>query len=425
MIWGEEDNDTLDGNYGNDEIFGGVGEDTIDGGYGIDYLYGGRGNDTYIIAKDRLQNYIYDPYGYNHLSFIDLALSDIEMTLSETLNDALDIKIKNTNDVFTIMDFSESYKSFGLEFEDKSSSFGKVYYNFTYTNGVVGLDELTGENLYYASTSIGLDRMWRKVNNNAKTHNANNFNHAQNVQPPRDPLVIDFSNKETSSNEGLVNADNGVYFDLDNNGFAEKTAWIDNGKGFLAYDRNGNGVIDNGSELFGDNVIMSNGEKSAHGFEALADLDSNNDGIIDKKDAEFNNLLVWQETQRNGKTDSGELKTLEQLGIESISLTTENKNHTTESGIIVTDSAEVRFKNNSTTDIAEHWFEAHGYDTQELNVEGDGVSLTSFGNMPSLSNALAADSSGELNALIERYRNTVIFAEKKMLVKKILFLKPS
>ena len=47
-----------------------------------------------------------------------------------------------------------------------------------------------------------------------------------------------------------------MYFDLDKNGFAEKTAWIGTEDGFLALDRNGNGIIDNGGELFGDQVEL-------------------------------------------------------------------------------------------------------------------------------------------------------------------------
>lgn len=414
-IWGGDDNDTLDGSFGDDTIFGGNGNDTLDGGYGIDYLYGGNDNDTYIITKDRKQNYIYDAYGNNYLHCVDIVFDELNFVLSDTIEDALDIKIKDTNDVFTIMKFNESYENYTLEFNDKSER-----YIFVVNKDMVAveLDKRTIDVIYKGS---GYDKMWAKVQNNSKGSQAQKYQEALTKQPPRDPLVIDLSGNGTASNEGLVDANNGVYFDLDNNGFAEKTAWIDNGKGFLAYDRNGNGIIDNGSELFGDSVIMSNGQKSAHGFEALADLDSNNDGIIDENDTEFNKLLVWQDTLRNGKTDAGELKTLEELGIKSISLTTENKNHKTESGTIITDSAEVRFTDNRTTEIAEHWFEAHSYDSQELNIEGDGVSLTSFGNMPSLSNALAADESGELSLLIEDFKNADDFAEKRIITKKILY----
>lgn len=414
-IWGGDDNDTLDGSYGNDSIYGGNGSDTLDGGYGTDYLYGGNDSDTYIVTKDRNQNYIFDTYGNNFIYCKDIILDELDFVLSDTIEDALDIRIKDTNDVFTLLKFNESYEHYYLEFDDISER-----YVFVVNEDVVEV-ELDKNSIGVIYDGTSLDKMWGKVQHNSKGLQAQKYQKAEKTQPPRDPLVVNLSDNGTSNDDGLVNVDNGVYFDLDNNGFAEKTAWIDSNRGFLAYDRNENDIIDNGSELFGDSVIMSNGQKSTHGFEALADLDSNHDGIIDENDIEFNKLLVWQDTVRNGKTDAGELKTLEELGIKSISLTTENKNHKTESGTIITDSAEVQFTDNRITEIAEHWFEAHSFDSQELNIEGDGVSLTSFGNMPSLSNALAADESGKLNLLIEAFREADDFAEKRIITKKILY----
>lgn len=74
----------------------------------------------------------------------------------------------------------------------------------------------------------------------------------------------------------------------------------------MALDRNGNGSIDNGGELFGDQVILKDGSKSESGFEALAELDDNGDGIIDNKDSAFANLRVWIDANHNGKSDSNE-----------------------------------------------------------------------------------------------------------------------
>lgn len=87
------------------------------------------------------------------------------------------------------------------------------------------------------------------------------------------PLIIDLGKKGIE----LTNVENGVHFDIDKNGFAEKTAWTDGEDGFLVLDRNGNGFIDDGGELFSDQVVMKNGEISKDGFEALADLDDNKD----------------------------------------------------------------------------------------------------------------------------------------------------
>jgi len=92
----------------------------------------------------------------------------------------------------------------------------------------------------------------------------------------------------------------GTYFDHDGNGFAERTGWVGPDDGFLVMDRNGNGYIDNGTELFGNHTILSNGKKAANGFQALAELDDNKDGKIDASDAAYSQLKVWQDLDSDG-----------------------------------------------------------------------------------------------------------------------------
>ena len=126
------------------------------------------------------------------------------------------------------------------------------------------------------------------------------------------PLVLDLDGDgvETTS------AANGVYFDHDGNGFSEKTGWAGKDDGLLVRDINGNGQIDDGTELFGDNTILSNGQKAANGFEALKDLDSNNDGVFNSSDTAWNQVKVWKDGNGNGIVDEGELLTLEEANIE-------------------------------------------------------------------------------------------------------------
>lgn len=142
------------------------------------------------------------------------------------------------------------------------------------------------------------------------------FNDAADAQPPRDPLAMDLG----ALGIDLTTLENGVNFDLDKNGFAEKTAWIGIEDGFLVLDRNKDGIINDGGELFGDQVELSNGLISVSGFEALADLDENADGMIDHNDSIWNDLCIWVDANHNGVSDSGELKTFDELGIVSISL---------------------------------------------------------------------------------------------------------
>jgi Ca2+-binding RTX toxin-like protein len=124
------------------------------------------------------------------------------------------------------------------------------------------------------------------------------------------PLVLDLDGNgiEVSS---LITSP--AIFDLDGDGFAEHTAWVADGDGLLAVDTNGNGRIDAVAELFGG---------SAGGFAALGAFDSNHDSVINSSDSGWNQLRVWVDANAQGYTEDGELKTLSELGITSISLST-------------------------------------------------------------------------------------------------------
>ena len=122
------------------------------------------------------------------------------------------------------------------------------------------------------------------------------------------PLVLDLDGDGIET----ISTEEKVYFDHDNSGFAENTGWVSKDDGLLVRDLNNNGKIDNGTELFGNNTPLNNGQKAANGFEALADLDSNNDGIFNSSDTAWNEVKVWKDTNENGEVDSGELLTLEQ-----------------------------------------------------------------------------------------------------------------
>ena len=89
---------------------------------------------------------------------------------------------------------------------------------------------------------------------------------------------------------------------------------------------NNNGQIDNGTELFGNNSVLSSGEKAANGFEALADLDSNGDNIFNNQDEAWNEVKVWKDTNSNGVVDEGELLTLEQANVYKANITNQNSN---------------------------------------------------------------------------------------------------
>ena len=97
--------------------------------------------------------------------------------------------------------------------------------------------------------------------------------------PLLDPLVINVGGGVTQI------SDQHFYFDLDSDGEIEEIAGLEKGSAFLAYDKNGDGIINNGMELFG--------AKSGNGFAELSEYDSDENGWIDEADEIFNKLKVW------------------------------------------------------------------------------------------------------------------------------------
>ena len=135
--------------------------------------------------------------------------------------------------------------------------------------------------------------------------------------PRRDPLALDLDGDGIET----VAASAGVLFDHDGNGIKTASGWVKDDDGLLVLDRNGNGTVDNGGELFGVDTVLANGQKATDGFQALSELDSNGDGRIDAADAAFQNLKVWRDIDQDGVTQADEMYSLANVGISSISLT--------------------------------------------------------------------------------------------------------
>ena len=128
-----------------------------------------------------------------------------------------------------------------------------------------------------------------------------------------DPLVLDLG----APGLDFTSVQDGVSFDINADGRADRMAWTMGEDGILARDLDSSGTIDSGAEVF--SPWFAGGEH-AGSLAALATLDENGDGRIDANDAAYGSLQVWQDANHNGVSDAGELTGLAALGITGINL---------------------------------------------------------------------------------------------------------
>ncbi|HHW4681109.1 MAG TPA: calcium-binding protein, partial [Xylella taiwanensis] len=137
---------------------------------------------------------------------------------------------------------------------------------------------------------------------------------------PRDPLALDLDGDgiETTSTQDGTQDGRAILFDHDGDGVKTGTGWVKPDDGWLVLDRDGNGTIDSGRELFGIDTLKRNGQRATDGFDALRDEDSNQDGTIDAADSVFAHLRIWRDLNQDGVSQANELSTLADNKIISI-----------------------------------------------------------------------------------------------------------
>ncbi len=335
-LYGGEGNDYLVGGEGVDTLYGGAGDDILIGSAG-DILDGGEGNDTYII-DGQVSVEITDNAGSSNLS-LQVDASNPTVVASFTGDRGRVSSLGFANGATISLGSGINWRSMCLTISGQGTSIRTTMTpcDETAAGGVSGgaltwrrsgtLSNAWGSGggggpIWFGSGGPGDWGHRIYMANYAMSPGANDsYNSAYAWFPRRDPLTLDLDGDglETTG----IDSSNPVLFDHDGDGAKNATGWVKPDDGFLVLDRNGNGTIDNGAELFGDSTPILDAEgnvirKAADGFDALAQEDTNGDGLVNAQDANWANLRIWQDADSDGVTDAGELKTLGELGIAAL-----------------------------------------------------------------------------------------------------------
>ncbi|ECB3727055.1 hypothetical protein EWY53_12305, partial [Salmonella enterica subsp. enterica serovar Thompson] len=235
------------------------------------------------------------------------------------------------------------------------------------------------------------------------------------------PIIIDLDRDGVET----ISLENGVFFDHDGNKFAESTGWVSPDDGLLVFDRDGNGQIDNGSELFGNNTLQADGTNASNGYNALKEYDDNNDGVLDENDAIWNQLQIWQDKNSNGRVDEGELLTMKQAGIASINTMYKNSSTTDSQGNLHKQTGSITYTDGSKGQSADVWFNTDTGNTRydgDKNIRDDIRTMPyvrGFGNITDLHVAMTGNAL--LESLVREFISDPVKAKSSGLLERIIY----
>ncbi|MBI2732870.1 MAG: hypothetical protein HYX44_06090 [Aquabacterium sp.] len=164
------------------------------------------------------------------------------------------------------------------------------------------------------------------------------------------PIVLDLNGDGVHT----LAASRGVHFDLMGTGIEHHVGWVAPTDGLLVMDRNGDGKINDGKELFGT-ATMVDGHRAGDGYAAMRGEDSNHDGKLTAADAHFNELKVWVDANSDGITQSGELHSLASLGIIELDLHAQHGS-TRDNGNLLGLVSDYKTSDGHTHAMADVWF---------------------------------------------------------------------
>ncbi|MGA0571929.1 calcium-binding protein [Variovorax sp. VNK109] len=237
------------------------------------------------------------------------------------------------------------------------------------------------------------------------------------------PIVLDLDGDGVETVARSV----GTHFDHNGDGLSELTGWVGADDGLLVRDINGNGLIDNGLELFGNNTRLNNGAKAQNGFKALAELDQNRDGKVDAGDAAFAELKVWKDADGDAHVDSGELLLLAYAGVSAIKLAYAEVNVKDAAGNNLGQWGSYVRSDGTTAKAIDVWFSQDSARTVDLNtvVVSDRIAalpeLAGMGIVRSLHQTLARSPNSSLEQMLKDFARAEDQAERKRLIVSIVY----
>ena len=344
---------TFNGSTGIDTITGGAGVDTIDSGTGADSLTGSGGADTLIVNTGDSTASIGGSGDSGTISGYDL-ITDFD-TASDILNlqgsAAAVANIASVNGADSALTIGGStVKSHaitnGIVTFDDVNPFGTALSLTSLANVAAVVQYLQGNDLGSGGATVAFVA---NISGTAHTYIYEQVGSSPNIA---NDILVDLRGVTLSNLTTLISshvtpvvldmdhnglqltslADSHAHFDFNGDGKMEHSAWVGGNDALLAYDHNGDHVVNDGSEI----VFTQYHAEANTDLEGLRlAFDTNHDGVLDAKDAEFAKFGVWQDANSDGKTHPGEFHQLNEVGILSINLTSDGIAYTAAGGDVM------------------------------------------------------------------------------------------